>query len=687
MNQPEQTYDVVVIGAGSAGLTAAVGAAAVGRRTLLIEREHIGGECTNAGCIPSKALLHHAKTYHHAVTVAGETANSEMYRASAFQYVRSKIDAVLATESTEHLESLGITLCRGEAEFVAPCVLTVAGKRYRFRHAIIATGSRARTLTIRGLTPELTLTNENFFEQTELPPRLLIIGGGPIGLEMGQAAALLGSQVTIVTNEARFASREDEAVANVLAERFAALGITVLLNAEVTEVAGQTAKVSSGTDVDFDKVLVAVGRVPNFPAGLETAKIAYDERCILVDGQYRTSNRSVYAVGDVALPHKFTHTASDASRQVVAHIASRGWLRANRSKAVPKVTYTEPEAAQVGLTYEAALQKYSAEEIRRIEVPLTTLDRAVTDDASAGVLVVVVRRLSGIVLGAHLIGPRAGELITVFTLAIDRNVSLWALRRLIITYPTYSLIIQKAGDVFMREQLADFWPDIVRLCQRHLPKLAALVFWVGLIYLFERFRIQAGLSYGDTVLELITFLTTSFWGPLLYIGVYTLRPLILFPGTPLTILAGVLFGLWFGLVYTMIGATLSAMLAYWVGRFFGRGFRLEDTLIGSSVTWLRQRPFESVLFMRLFFLPYDLVNYGAGVLQVAWFPYLTATIIGIIPGVATFVVLGASIDLASFRANGLSTDIINPAFLALSFAIFIIAVGLSRFLRRFRAEE
>ena len=687
MNQSEQNYDVVVIGAGSAGLTAAIGAAAVGRRTLLVERDQIGGECTNAGCVPSKALLHHAKDYHHAVTIAGETTKTDSYRTAAFQYVRGKIDEILATESPEHLESLGITVCRGEAEFVAPCVLSVAGVRYRFRHAIVATGSHARTLAIPSLASEKALTNENFFQQEEMPERLLIIGGGPIGLEMGQAAALLGSKVTIVTNENRLASREDEAVANVLADRFAALGITVLLNSEVTGVTQEIANVSSGTKVEFDKVLVAVGRVPNFPAGLKAANIKYDERCILVDNQYRTSNRSVYAVGDVALQLKFTHTASDASRQVIAHLLSRGWLRADRDKAVPKVTYTEPEVAQVGLSHEAALTKYSAEEIRRIEVPFSQLDRSVTDDVADGVLVVIARRLSGTVLGAHIVGPRAGELIGMFTLAIDRKLSLWKLRRLIFAYPTYSLIIQKAGDIFMREQLASLRTDLWRALVRQAPKLIALTFWIGLIFTIEQVRAGADLTYVGALFALLTFLATAWWGPIMYIAAYAFRPLIFFPATLLTISAGVLYGLQWGLLFAFIGALASGNVAYWTGRFFGGGFRLEDTGIGASVSWLRRRPFESLLFMHLFFIPYDLTNYGAGVLRLPWLSYVSATAVGILPGTTAFVLLGASLDLMTLQEEGFSLDLINPAYVAFSIVIFLGAVTLSRVLRRFKAES
>jgi len=262
-------YDVVVIGAGSGGLTTAVGLRKVGKKVLLVEREHLGGECTNTGCIPSKALLHHAKSYHSAQKIAGVTKQGETYRQNAFNYVRRVIAGVLQDETVEHFKKQGIDVVMGEAKFTGKYTIAVAGDTYTFKKAVIATGSSPRPLIIEGLKSELILTNQNLFDLNETPKHTLIIGGGPIGLEMGQALALLGSEVTIIDNGPRLARLEDEAISPIISKVFTNLGITVLQNAGVLRVDGNTAyitiKNSEGTvtenkTVVFDKVLIAIGR-------------------------------------------------------------------------------------------------------------------------------------------------------------------------------------------------------------------------------------------------------------------------------------------------------------------------------------------------------------------------------------------------------------------------------------------
>lgn len=688
------SFDIVVIGAGSGGLTAAVGFTKVGKTVLLIEREHMGGECTNSGCVPSKALLHHAKAYYQATTIAGTNTETETYRQQAFTYVRKKIDDILADETPATFEKMGMTVIMGEAEFTAPCRIQVGDTVYEYKTAIVATGSSPRLIDVPGLDQNTVLTNQNIFALEQIPDRVLVIGAGPIGLEMGQALALLGSKVTIAAIDSEFARLEDVAIRPILLEKFQSLGITIELSAFIQKVENGVAvfdrKVGDAVTgtfcVPFDTVLVAIGRVPNLPQGLEVAVIKADVHGIIVDSQHRTSNKYVYAIGDVAQRLKFTHTADDTARQVVTRIVSHGLLRVHNKKAVPKVTYTLPEVAQVGLSWEAATNKFGEDRLMRIEVPFTQSDRAKTDDDTTGLLVVVARRLNGMVLGAHIIGPAAGEILSIFTLAIDRKISLWKLRSLIYAYPTYSLVVKKAGDQFFSRQLDDLKTDVMRALKRHTPKLIALVFWVSLIYTFQNYRIENDLSYFDVLLSLVDFFTSTLWGPVVYIAMYALRPLILFPATLLTALSGTLFGFWWGIVFTIIGENASANFAYWIGRFFGKDMKLEDSLIGNWVEALRARPFGTVLFMRLFYVPFDLTNYGSGILKIKWSSYFIATLIGIMPGVTTFVALGAALDLEHFSENGLSFNAFDQRFLILSVVIFVVSLGLSRLLKRWQAK-
>jgi len=229
----ENYFEVVVIGAGSGGLTTAVGLAKAGKRVLLVEREHLGGECSNTGCVPSKALLHHAKQYWNAKKIAGETTTGEIYRKEAPAYVRNKVSDILEHETPDHFKAMGITVVMGEAKFTGLSTIEVNGTTYQFKRAIVATGSKPRLLDIDGLNSAQTLTNQNIFDLTEIPKTLLVIGSGPIGLELGQAFAMLGSKVTIATIDSEIGRLEDEAVRPYIIKSCTEMGIRFECNAHI----------------------------------------------------------------------------------------------------------------------------------------------------------------------------------------------------------------------------------------------------------------------------------------------------------------------------------------------------------------------------------------------------------------------------------------------------------------------
>jgi pyruvate/2-oxoglutarate dehydrogenase complex dihydrolipoamide dehydrogenase (E3) component/uncharacterized membrane protein YdjX (TVP38/TMEM64 family) len=688
-------YEVVVIGAGSGGLTAAVGFSKVGKKVLLVEREHMGGECTNTGCVPSKALLHHAKDYYKAKQIAGETAAGETYRKEAFTYVRNTIEGILKTETPETFKELGIDVIMGEAIFTSPCAVTVSETTYKFKTAIIATGSRPRMITVEGLEESNTLTNQNIFELQDVPKKLLVIGGGPIGMEMAQAFAMLGSKVTIAERGAEFARLEDESIRPIIQTAFEKLGITIHTGADIQKVTGNTAhfnhmhgaKVDDSFTVDFDQVLIAIGRVPNIPKGLEAAAIKSEPSGVIVDSQYRTTNKHVYAVGDVSQQLKFTHVADDVARQVVTRVVSKGLLRVSDKKAVPKVTYTAPEIAQVGVSWTDAVHTYTENQVMRIEVPFAHNDRAKTDDVTDGILVVVAKRISGRVLGAHIVGPAAGEILNVFTLAIDQKISLWKLQKMIFAYPTYSLIVKKAADQFVGRQLGDLKSDLSHTIKRQSPKIIAAVIWITAIVALNQYQASQNQTTTDTAIQLFDVITMTIWGPLLYILIYAIRPVTFFPATALTILSGIFFGFLWGTVLTVFAATLAAGVAYAVGRFFGENLRLEDTVLGNSIAALRKNTFSAMLTMRLVFFPFDLTSYAAGILKTKFLPFIAATFIGIILGTATFVSIGASLNVAEFKLNGFSFDLFEPQFLILSAAIFVVSIGVSKILKRYKRDK
>ena len=421
-----QKYDVVIVGAGGGGLTSATGLARVGKKVLLIEREQLGGECTISGCIPSKALLHHARRYREAITIAGQTETSETYRQNAFGYVRAKVTEILTEETTEHFATLGIKVVLGEAVFTGKHTLSIGDETYSFKRAIIAT------------------------------------------------------------------------------------------------------------------------------------------------------------------------------------------------------------------------------------------------------------RLSGRILGAHLISPRAGEIIGTVTLAMQHDISLYRLRATIFAYPTYSLILKKAGDYFLARQLSTLKNDLVYTAKKVAPKIIIILIWLFGLYQLYVYQQTYGLTATELSLRLFTAISETTYAPLLYILAYAVRPITFFPGTVFTILSGIFFGLP-GIVYTIIGANLSASFAYFIGRFFSRENR---TALGSR--WsalLRENPFLAILTLRLTFFPFDAVNYGAGLLRVPFLPYFLATIIGTLRGIATFVTIGASLDVETFIKDGLTVSAIDTKFIVLSVLIFLTSLGIVKLLK------
>jgi len=688
MKKTNQTsFDIAVIGAGSAGLTAAISLSSAGKSVLLIEKDKPGGECTHSGCVPSKALLHSAKNQHIAQTTDSVTA---------FEYTRERIDHIYQEETPEVLESHGITVVKGEASFKTKCSVEVSGTEYSFKKAVIATGSGPRMIDIPGLDDKYILTNQNFFELTEMPKRLLVIGSGPIGMELSQAAAMLGSEVTIASIDTRFGKLEDPSVSELLEKKFISMGINIMLESNMTEVSGNTAVFTVGDKeklkekrVEFDKILIAVGRVPNLPAGLETAGIDYKPYGVVVNKNYRTTNRSIYAVGDVSQRLKFTHTANDTARGVVKHILTKGLL-GYKEKNVPKVTYTSPEVAQVGISYADAVLKYGEDDIVRIETPYSTNDRAKTDNAEAGLAVVTVRRVSGKILGANIIGQSAGEILASYTLAMDQGISMWKLSSTIYPYPTISQVVKKSGDQFSVQTLSNAKGEVKHIAKKHAAKLFALIFWSLLLYFFYDYKTTNNLSVKDMVRTMYDFMVSNPLGPVLYMAAYVLRPLIFFPATVLTALSGALFGLPLGVLFTIIGENGSANLAYWIGRFFGKDAHLEDSkLLGPFVKRSRKDPFIAVLLMRFLYVPFDLTNYGSGIMKIKWSAYALATLIGILPGLVTFVALGASVDIDTLLNAESFKDLIggfDPKIFAFSVALFVGSIIMAKYFKKRHAS-
>jgi pyruvate/2-oxoglutarate dehydrogenase complex dihydrolipoamide dehydrogenase (E3) component len=471
--RPAGRYNLVVIGAGTAGMVAAYAAAALGAKVALIERNLLGGDCLNVGCVPSKAIIRTARLY-------AEMRDAEHYGAkipvdihvefpAVMQRMRGIRARISRTDSVRRLVSAGVDVFFGAARFTGSGTLSVDGTKLRFKKTLIATGARPDTPSIPGLAEAGYLTNENVFDLTELPSRLLVIGGGPLGCELAQAFSRFGAQTIIAQDIPLFLPKEERDAAQILSEAFARDGIEVRLNTSAVgvRVEGGQKLVDLVSDdykstVAVDAILTGTGRAPNVEdLDLEAAGVEYDtEDGIRVDDFLQTTNRRIYAAGDVCLEHKFTHTA-DASARIVVQNALFAGRRRLSTLTIPWCTYTDPEIAHVGLyVREARAQDIP---VKTFTIPMHEVDRAIADGEETGFVKVHVRERTDRILGATIVARHAGEMINEITLAMVAGIGLRTVARVIHSYPTQAEAIKKAADAYNRTRLTPTIRSLLRL--------------------------------------------------------------------------------------------------------------------------------------------------------------------------------------------------------------------------------
>ena len=458
---PKDRYHLVVIGAGTAGLVSAAIAAGLGARVALIERHMFGGDCLNFGCVPSKAVIRAARAWHEARTAAERFGGPRVTSDGDFGAVMARLRRLRAdispVDSVERFRSLGVDVFLGNAAFSAPDAITVNDTVLRFRRAIIATGARAARPPIPGLADAPYDTNESIFSLTARPARLIVLGGGPVGTELAQSFARFGSAVTIVHAGAHILPRDDIDAAAVVSAALEADGVQIINQVTVERVShdGQQFTMQLSGDgvpstLEADRLLVATGRTPNTEGlGLEVAGVRFTPKGVSVDDRLRTSNPRVFAIGDVSSALQFTHVADAQARLAVANALFFG-IGGGRTRTlvVPRVTYTDPEVAHVGMTVEDA----SAQGIRidTIQVRLEDSDRARLDGELQGFLKVHVAAGTDRIVGATLVASHAGEMIGEMTVAITNGVGLGGVGKSIHPYPTQAEVFRRAADVWRK---------------------------------------------------------------------------------------------------------------------------------------------------------------------------------------------------------------------------------------------
>ena len=463
--------DVCIVGGGSAGLVAAAGAAQLGLDVVLIERGLMGGDCLNFGCVPSKALIAAAKAAQAQRTGAAfgiAPVEPNVDFAKVMDHVAGVIAAIAPNDSVERFEKLGVRVLKEEARFIGRTALQAGPHRVSSRRIVLATGSRPTTPPIPGLADVPHFTNETVFANRALPDHLIVIGGGPIGLEMAQAHRRLGARVTVL-EAFDFLAKDDPELSAVVVSRLREEGVVLRGRVKLAGVeraaAGIAVMLEGGERLEGSHLLVATGRAPNIESlDLEKAGVLHTKRGISVDGSLRTSNRNVWAIGDCNGLYAFTHMAGYEASLFIRGALFRAPARLDPS-IVPWATYTDPELAQVGVS-EGEARKAHGETIRVLRWKLAENDRAQAERETDG-LVRVITDSRGRILGAAIVGPHAGDLIQPWCLAISQRLKISAMASFVPPYPTLGEASKRAAGSYYTETL--FGPRtrwLVRLLAR-----------------------------------------------------------------------------------------------------------------------------------------------------------------------------------------------------------------------------
>lgn len=459
---PSGRYNLVVVGAGTAGLVSAAGGAALGAKVALIERHLMGGDCTNYGCVPSKAIIRSARAADAVRAAASFGISVHDGDHADFQCVMERMRRlraqISANDSVERFSNFGVEVYLGDAKFVGENEMEVGDRRLSFSKAIIATGARAAELDLPGFQEVGYLTNETIFSLEELPKTLLVIGGGPVGCELAQTFRRFGSEVTLLSRGQRLVPRDDADAAEILKRRFEREGIRMIFGAKLLRAEREngirqvTFDMGGGEEkVSACEILLAVGRRANLDGlNANAAGVKTDKAGVLVDDRLRTTNPNIYAAGDICSPYQFTHAAEAMARVAIQNALFFGRKRAS-GLVIPWTTYTDPEVAHVGITEREAANR--ADGVVTFTKELADTDRAILDGEAEGYVRLYMNHKDGRLLGATVVGSHAGESIGEAVLAMKQKLKVGDLGGVIHPYPTQAEAIKRAADLQFRSRL------------------------------------------------------------------------------------------------------------------------------------------------------------------------------------------------------------------------------------------
>jgi len=624
-------YDYIVIGAGSGGLTVAKGLAKTGKDCLLLSKS-LGGDCTFNGCIPSKTFLHFAEIY--------KKTGDQNLAINIFRIIQDQISNF---QFQEKEATTGFDYFECKAKFLSPRTIEVkdfAGntKVISFKKkCIIATGSRPSMIEIEGVDNGRILNNESILTLSKLPKSISIIGSGPVALEYATGLAKFGVFVNLFVRN-KFLSTESRESANILKESLRSLGVQIFEETSIKDVSNNMINIRSrsGSEVSIPETefyFEAIGRIPNVSLNLEAAKVAFDDKGIIVNQNLVTTNPSIFAIGDCIGSGNYTHLANHQGRWVVEKILFP-FMYKNRPE-IPKVIFTDPVLSSVG---EIGLNdQFTKKFILKFSATDDSILREVTDSFG----VVYVNMLNGVVKGVSLVGNGSEDLINLFTLICERKMSLFRLRTFITPYPTKMNCFNSLVSDFLISFKAE-WKNYYKLfISKYRSQFLTLLGWAILLISFYSYLSVTGNSWQNFVLVTLPNYFKSPFGIIIFILIYILRAFTGISATLLTVVGAFVYGFIPGTILSLISSNLSSSINYLIGKHLGKGFYKKDKILNQVFTG---NDFFSVLYARLAFFPYDLLSFLSGFSEVKYIDFVKATFLGGLPGTIAISLIGSSLS-------------------------------------------
>ena len=663
-------YDVAVIGAGSGWLTVALWLAWAGKNVVMIEKWLIGGDCTNVGCVPSKALLDISKSWKF----------DSMQE--ALTEVRARRQVIQDEETPDKIETKNLKILQWTAKFIDKNTVEVDwNQKISAKNIVIATWASPKIIPIDWLEKKDILTNESVFEQTDNIKNLLVIGGWYIGCELAESFQKLGVKVTLVQRNVDLIPMEEPESRDLIKAEFEKIWMQVMTNSTPKKVENGEMIVENNdskktTKIKFDKVLIALWRAANvWSLDLEKAEIDFSKWWITVNKYNQTNQKNIFAIGDCVLNNpQFTHWANNEGRWVVRNIIFSLKKSSNRSAALPACLYTKYEVARVWKTREELLKKFGEDEIITKKIEFSNNDRSKVTNDTEWFVMVHFKRLSGKILWATVAWSHAWELLPVFVTAIDNWTSAYVLSKSVYAYPTKAELIKKVCDQFVVHTLSNIKWEIKYFFTKNKLQFLTAIIWITLIVVFFLYKNTNQLTVEEIAFAWYNFIQDSAWWPIIFGLAYILRPIVFFPGSLMTVMAWALFGFWLGFAYVMVGAWVSASISYFLGKIFWKSivkWASEWGFVSNLKKQADASPFMTIIMSRLLFFPYDIVNYVAGFLKIDFKSYLLGTLIWIIPWVSVIVFAGSWFygqELTSFQQ---ALEWANKTVLFSAIAIFI----------------